>query len=383
MIRVGFRLIGGAAWQGGRNYLWNLLYAITAQPARKLQPVLLLRDGDDPGDLLLDGVERFVTGKHLDSPPMQRVGRMLKLATRRNFVERRWLRRAHVDVHSHGPPLGGRAIPTIAWVPDVQHRRLPEVAMRRERVIRDLLFREMLRDASIVLTSSEAARDDLRRFYDADPSKLRVLRFVSQPRLAPDRIIPLADLCAKFSIPARFVHLPNQLWKHKNHQLVVEALRLVPDVVVVATGPRDDYRHAGVYDELMGLVAAYGLGDRFHHLGLVSFAELISLMRHSVAVLNPSRFEGWSTTVEEAKSLGKRVLVSDIDVHREQAPARASYFPVDDAAALATQLADAWSSHDPAIDDRTAAVAAAELPPRTRAFATAYESIVADVLQRP
>ena len=120
--------------------------------------------------------------------------------------------------------------------------------------------------------------------------------------------------------------------------------------------------------------------DNFLLLGWVPYAHLFQLMRQSVAVLQPSRFEGWSTTVEEAKSLGKQVLVSDIAVHREQAPARARYFAVDDASALAAQLAEAWSSHDAAADARAAAEADAALPARTRAFAETYESIVLDAV---
>jgi len=381
MIRVGFRVIGGAAWQGGRNYLWNLLYAITAQSDRRVHPVLLHAPDEDPGDLVMPGVERVVTGALLDSRYARLAGRVAKLALRRNPVEHHWLRRANIDVVSHAAPVGGR-IPTIAWIPDVQHRRLPQLASHREQLIRDHLFREILRDAAIVVTSSEAARDDLHEFFAADLAKCRVLRFVSQPRLAPDKMLSFRELRAKFALPERYVHLPNQLWKHKNHALVIEALRLAPDVVVIATGPRDDYRHAGFYDELMGVVSAYGLGERFRHLGLVSFPELISLMHHSVAVVNPSRFEGWSTTVEEAKSLGKRVLVSDIAVHREQAPPRASYFPVDDAHALARYLREAWDSHDPVVDARASAAAAAALPARTRAFAETYETIVLDVVRQ-
>lgn len=375
MIRVGFRLIGGAAWQGGRNYLWNLLYAITTHAAKTLQPVLLLAPGEDPGDLMMPGVERFDTG---DGKYARLAGRVMKLARGPNLVERHYLRKARIDVLSHAAPVGG-GIPTIAWIPDVQHRRLPQLASRREHLIRDLLFREILRDSAVVLTSSEAAREDLRRYYRTDKTSFRVLRFVSQPRLPADKMLPLAALREKFGIPARFMHLPNQLWKHKNHELVVEALRYAPDVAVIATGPTEQYRHSGVYDELMAKVRAYGLQKRFFHLGLVSFPELISLMQYAVAVVNPSRFEGWSSTVEEAKSLGKQVLVSDIDVHREQDPPRARYFPVDDADVLARQMREAWASHDPDEDVRAAAAAAAALPARTKAFAETYEQIVRDV----
>ena len=379
MIRVGFRLIGGAAWQGGRNYLWNLLYAIASRPERRVQPVLLVRADEDPGDLRQDGVECFATGGLLDSAAARRAGRAIKIAIGRNAVEAGWLRRARVDVLSHAAPLGRGVVPTISWVPDVQHRRLPQLSSRRDRWMRDLLFREIVRDADVVIVSSEAARADLEELYALPRARVRVLRFVSQPRAALADMIPLDELRARYAIPARYVHLPNQLWKHKNHVLVVEALRAARDVVVVATGPREDYRHAGVYDELIARVREHGLDDRFRHLGLVPFRELASLMHHAVAVVNPSRFEGWSTTVEEAKSLGKRVLLSDLPVHREQAPSRARYFGVDDAPALAALLAETWATHDLAADARAAAAAAAELAPRTRAFAEAYEAIVLDV----
>jgi glycosyltransferase involved in cell wall biosynthesis len=374
VIRVGFRLIGGTAWQGGRNYLWNLLAAITAQPDRSIQPVLLVRPDEDPGDLRMEGVEIVTTDPRWDAPRARSLGRVLELAVRRNPLERHWLRRARIDVLSHAQPVGG--IATVGWIPDVQHRHLPQLSSRFERVMRDLLFRETVRDAKLTIASSEAARADLERFYGA--ARVRVLRFVSQPRALAR--IPLAELVAKFHIPAAYVHLPNQLWKHKNHELVVEALRAAPEVSVVATGPREDYRHANVYEALLARVRAAGVEARFHHLGLVSFAELISLMSHAVAVVNPSRFEGWSTTVEEAKSLGKRVLVSDLAVHREQAPARATYFDADDAPALAAQLRAAWAAYDPVEDMRAAAEAAAALPARTRAFAQAYDQIIHEVM---
>ena len=125
MIRVGFRLIGGAAWQGGRNYLWNLLAAITAQPGRSIQPVLLVRPDEDPGDLRMDGVEIEVTDARWDAPRARSIGRVLELAVRRNPIEHHWLRRARIDVLSHAQPVGG--VPTVGRIPDVQHRHLPDL----------------------------------------------------------------------------------------------------------------------------------------------------------------------------------------------------------------------------------------------------------------
>ncbi len=240
-------------------------------------------------------------------------------------------------------------------------------------------MRDKLRESRRVILSSYAALADLTEFAGAGAAeKCRVLQFVSQPRLAYSAVPPLAALPSEYSLPSRFFLLPNQFWRHKNHAVVIEALRLAddPDLVVLATGPNVDYRHPHHYSELMARVATLGLSARFRHLGVVPFAHLMSLMKHAVAVINPSYFEGWSTTVEESKSLGKRILLSDIDVHREQQPERGRYFPADDARALAALLTEAWHTHDEAADLAAAKLAAERLPARTQAFGAAYQNIV-------
>ena len=52
----------------------------------------------------------------------------------------------------------------------------------------------------------------------------------------------------------------------------------------------------------------------------------MSLMKNSIAVINPSLFEGWSSTIEQAKSYGKKIILSNIKVHKEQNPKGAEYF---------------------------------------------------------
>ena len=52
-------------------------------------------------------------------------------------------------------------------------------------------------------------------------------------------------------------------------------------------------------------------------------------MYHSIAVIQPSKFEGRSSTVEQAKSMGKKILLSNIGIHKEQNPLRGKYFSPD------------------------------------------------------
>ena len=81
--------------------------------------------------------------------------------------------------------------------------------------------------------------------------------------------------------------------------------------------------------------------------GYIPYSHIMPLMRASTAVLNPSLFEGWSTTVEEAKALGVPLLLSDLRVHREQAPAGTRFFDPDSAEEMAAVLEEAWFSLPP------------------------------------
>ena len=57
-----------------------------------------------------------------------------------------------------------------------------------------------------------------------------------------------------------------------------------------------------------------------------AFPDLISIIRCATVIVQPSMWEGWNTLVEDAKALGRPVICSDIEVHREQAPSALGYF---------------------------------------------------------
>ena len=107
---------------------------------------------------------------------------------------------------------------------------------------------------------------------------------------------------------------------------------------VVMTGRTDDQRDPGLYARLITEARRAGVASHFLHLGLVPYEDVFGLNASAEALINPSLFEGWSTTVEEAKALGTRMLLSDISLHREQAP-DAMFFDPHSPAALAALAA--------------------------------------------
>ena len=74
-----------------------------------------------------------------------------------------------------------------------------------------------------------------------------------------------------------------------------------------------------------------------------------------MAVAQPSLFEGWSTIVEDAKTLGKPIFVSDLPVHREQLGDAQAYLDTGTPALWADAIDAAWDGLQPgpnAIEER-------------------------------
>jgi glycosyltransferase involved in cell wall biosynthesis len=229
--------------------------------------------------------------------------------------------------------------PVLSWLPDFQHRRLPHLFPRSMWLAREVRFRRILATRRHILLSSQQARTDAEALYGQVQGKLHVVPFAVRLENHVDHAAG-EEARLRFGLPKRFVFLPNQFWAHKNHSVVVEALGLLGEKapVVAATGSADDPRAPEFVPQLRGRIKALGLTQRFRMLGEIPYDDILALNARADCLLNPSLFEGWSTTVEEAKTLGTPLLLSDIAVHREQAGERAAYFDPTDAAACAVAL---------------------------------------------
>lgn len=349
-MRVAFPMIGGKDWTGGRNYLLNLIRALTKHSPGVLTPVLLFGD-----DVSTDETAPFacLLGVELVSTPLldqdRRLGSLaLSLAFGADSAMKRLLKDQRIDVVFEAAQFFGTrlGIPAIAWLPDFQHRHLPKLFSTFARLKRELGFRAQIAAGRTVMLSSDDARQDCERFYPATRGRTHTVNFAVPPSGLMD---PEAShkIAVSYGLPRDFFYLPNQFWVHKNHLLVAEALGLLRKqgrrVIVAASGNTQDPRNPGYYSQLCERIRTLGVEEDFRLLGLIPYEHLIVLMRSSVALLNPSLSEGWSTTVEEARSLGVPLILSDLAVHREQAGDTASYFE----RSTVTSLADALAAFQP------------------------------------
>jgi glycosyltransferase involved in cell wall biosynthesis len=384
VLRVGFAPHLHEGWLGGINYIRNLFSAISASrfQERRIEPVLLVRKAEAKAAEALKDYAPIIEVPAI----LARISRLPVAGTPMSWLLWwRFLRRNNIELLSHSPLLlPRRTMPSLGMLYDFQHRHLPDFFSEQERHSRDRDFLEMARGSTLIVVSSNAALEDLKTYIPECAHKGRVLKFVANTGITAPT--PQHILRNRYHMPEVYVYLPNQFWKHKNHSIVLQALRILKDqnkdVTILASGAASDYRHPGYFPELMRQAQILGVSSCFRVLGVVPYEDLLGLVRASAAVLNPSLFEGWSTTVEEAKSMGKLTLLSGIPTHVEQAPERCMYFDPRSAEELSACLIAAVSSFSSTDEAKWMGVAHSELNARMQNYAMAYEALALEALQQ-
>ena len=344
-MRIAFTLIGGRNWTGGYNYLLNLVKVLSEHQSGRVTPVLFFGTDTDEAEAAPFAA---IAGAEVVRTPLMNQARKTRSLLRslvlgvdapvRALFEAQRIELVFESAVFFGWRL---ALPAMAWIPDLQHRELPQLFSRLGYWKRELGFLAQVLSGRSVMVSSEDTRAACERHYARCRGRTHVVRFAVPPvhPLSPAGARAIAD---QYGLPAHFFFMPNQFWRHKNHMLVLQALALLRErgqpVVVAASGKQADPRDPEHFAKVAAKLGSLGLQNDFRLLGLIPYEHLGALMQASAALLNPSAFEGWSTTVEEARSLGVPMLLSDLAVHREQAEGSAAFFDRHSAASLADAL---------------------------------------------
>ena len=330
-LTIGLRYTHKDAWTGGIYYVQGLVRAFGLLPEPE-QPRLIVVGGDK---LALEEL-KAATG----------YGRLERLS--RNHLEVRpairslWPfglgRDEEIDLLLLGSPPGLECR-AVQWVPDFQEHRFPQHFPPEELAARMARNDRWFSGHRHVMVSSQDVAQDLARHYGQYANRVHVIGFAAFPP-AEGAPADVADLRELYGLPDRYFLCANQFWRHKNHPLVLRALTQAgPDVPPVAfTGLEEDYRDPGYGPSVRRLAAELGLEDRTRFLGFIPRTDQLGLMAGAIALIQPSLCEGWSTSVEDAKALGRHVLASGIAVHREQLASGADFFGGDDVEGLADLL---------------------------------------------
>lgn len=392
MIRVGFWYDFGIVYSGGLNYFRNLLYAIKQVQQDDVEAIVFF--GTDVDATIIADFSKYATV--VQTRVLERktlpwlVHRVLYRAFGMQTLVNRVLRKYKIDIVSHASMVSGARRPykLVTWIADFQYLHLPDLFPGLDVAKQSAHIDRLVAESDVVVVSSQDALKDLRAIVTpANAAKARVLEFVSQPARALGADVSRTTLETKYGFTGRYFFLPNQFWRHKNHVVVFEAIAALKregvEVLLLCTGWLRDPRFSKseYVDSLQKIVSEHRLEANIRLLGSIDYSDVLALSRHAIAVLNPSLFEGWSSSVEEAKSIGKPVILSNLAVHIEQNPPGSRYFAPDDAAGLGAILREAWQTWPDEIDQATEEAAQADLKARTKLFGEKYLHIIQELTQ--
>lgn len=387
MIRIGFWYDYGTVYAGGLNYFRNLLYAISQVKRNDIQAIVFF--GSDVDAATIADFSKYATvvqtrllaRKTLPWFAHRILYRAFGMQTMVNHV----LRKHAIDIVSHASMVRGSRRPykLITWIADFQYLHLPDLFPGLDVAKKSADLNSLVAESDIVVVSSQDAMKDLRLVAAPENVlKARVLEFVSQPASSLRKEIDRSALEAKYNFNGRYFFLPNQFWRHKNHIVVFEAIAALKRqgiyVVLLCTGWLRDPRFSksDYVDQLQRVIAENQLEDQIRLLGSIDYGDVLALSRYAIAIVNPSRFEGWSSSVEEGKSIGKPVILSNIDVHIEQNPPGGKFFAPDNVLELAEILGEAWLKWSDQVDPVIEMSAHLDLQLRTKLFGEKYLQII-------
>jgi len=370
-LKVGVCADGLIGWGGGMDLLVNMVRAMNAsEPANT---IYLLVPGSSPTDPKLnwksfrfaikDLLKALLGRPRLKQNPELVQARLVSelinrlqehvpgLMVRYSASLRESLAAAAADLELDAVfmtmrlPKPRPACALIGYVPDYQHKHLPYLFSEKEASGRDKIFGQLVMASDAMVMNARSVAEDMARFTSKPPAALHAMPFA--PNLHPEWLHDRPELLAPYSIGGPYFIVCNQFWVHKDHATAFRAFAEIakrrPDISLICTGGTNDYRDPGYFGKLEEEVARLGLRSRLRFLGHIPKRDQIELLKHAIALVQPTLFEGGpgGGSTYEAVALGQRVLISDLPVNLEIDGGDVRFFKCGDHVALSKLMEDA------------------------------------------
>jgi glycosyltransferase involved in cell wall biosynthesis len=218
--------------------------------------------------------------------------------------------RAKVDV-IHAPAYTApawSAIPVVLTIHDVSYERHPEWYPYQRDGLRRAFYRLSARGAARVITDSEFSANEIMAAYRIPRDRITVA-----PLGVPDGFAPAnhASDALPAGITTPFLLHVGDLHERRNLPVVVHAMLEaqrrpgMPPLSLVLAGI-----DRGLGDRLRSYAREAKSPEAVVSLGEVTDAQLVTLYRDAVALVYPSRYEGFGLPVLEAMACGTPVIAS-------------------------------------------------------------------------
>lgn len=350
--RIGVIFSYNEAWIAGSYYILNIINSLHCIPSRE-QPIIVVLTEQKSEFLILKEETQYPFLEFFKIPLqlptysvferlINKIGSVFKI---KKLINKKPLK---ADIEFMYPfemgNISVNPIKKVNWVPDFQEIHLPNLFSKAQLEERKRHQKEVVCKGDWVVFSSKDAQNDFNQLYPNTTTQQHVLPFaVTHPNF---EALDLDDILKKYNLPKNYYFAPNQFWAHKNHIVVLKAIKVLKtkgiNIQVAFSGKENDHRNTGYVSLLRTYIKENNLEENIHFLGFIPRKDQLKLMENAIAIIQPSKFEGWSTVVEDAKAINQYLILSKINVHKEQINKNVSFFSPNDYSKLAAILSEFW-----------------------------------------
>ncbi len=225
--------------------------------------------------------------------------------------------------------------------------RLPEYCGREPRRAR---WRKQYADfasrhsAGKYITVSNFSKQDICRFHGLPPDRIAVIYNAAHPRFY--EVLPenkIAQALHRYSLPQQYLLFVAGFDERKNAATLIEAFAKLPaDAPPLVLAGEHKWEFAAAAERIRAL----GLSQRVFCPGAIADSDLPALYQRALALVHPSRYEGFGLQLVEAMASGIPVLVSQTTSLPEVLDGCGLLFDPEDENSIAAQMERIWRDAD-------------------------------------
>ena len=316
-------------WIGGINYLINIINSFNYLEKTK-KPEVIIFSSIKKGD-----VKTLITYPNVKFVEIIKQSYFLtfikSLINNKNFFIHEKMKECDLIYPFNDFPIKKKPKRTkfISWIPDFQHKIYKRNFSFFNLILREYRFKLINRNSDLLILSSNDAIKDYEIFYNKTAKKVEVIPFVSviEEDYKNKEILKRYDL-----IENQYFIVSNQFHVHKNFEIVINSFEKFycknKEYKLIITGTAG--KNNRYYSRILDLVTDQKSKKNIIFTGFLKKSDVLSLIYFSKCLIQPSKFEGWNTAIEDCKSMGVSVIASNIGVHLEQLKDQGNYFNIND-----------------------------------------------------
>jgi glycosyltransferase involved in cell wall biosynthesis len=349
-IKIALMAVGDSSWQGGIQYITNIINALNSIKEEGELEIHLLKWETQ----VFNNLQKFNRHAIILHSIEEKIPSFTLLNRIYWFIQRKFFKRINPRYENYFieqkfdfvyPALlsncGGR-LNSAAWIADFQYHHFPTGHSEETTKQAKLTISGIANNAKKIVLSSHFCERDAYSLFPQTKGKSFVMPFAVYIDKLHLKEQYLEEARNKYGIQGSYIMVSNLFAHTKNHKTLFEALGILrkkgKKVALVCTGNIVNYSDLGFANEVLQMLTDNGIRDQVSLLGLIPRHYQVALYRMATALVQPSINEGWSTFVEEAKALGKDLLMSDLEVHEEQYPNNPYVFRALDPSDLAQKI---------------------------------------------